>query len=112
MELIAFASGKGGTGKTLMASCLGYALIRAGHRVLMIDADPATDGLSLFLLGRDGMRQVGAFSDRNTFGGALRGFQKSGVMKCEPRGIHLSFELVERVRECVCRASLTLQRVG
>jgi cellulose biosynthesis protein BcsQ len=88
MELIAFASGKGGTGKTLMASCLGYALIRAGHRVLMIDADPATDGLSLFLLGRDGMRQVGAFSDRNTFGGALRGFQKSGVMKCEPRSIH------------------------
>jgi MinD-like ATPase involved in chromosome partitioning or flagellar assembly len=88
MELIAFASGKGGTGKTLMASCLGYALIRAGHRVLMIDADPATDGLSLFLLGRDGMRQVGAFSDLNTFGGALRGFQKSGVMKCEPRSIH------------------------
>ena len=88
MELIAFASGKGGTGKTLMASCLGYALIRAGHRVLMIDADPATDGLSLFLLGRDGMRQVGAFSDLNTFGGALREFQKTGVMKCEPRSIH------------------------
>lgn len=88
MELIAFASGKGGTGKTLMASCLGYALIRAGHRVLMIDADPATDGLSLFLLGRDGMRQVNAFSDLNTFGGALREFQKSGVMKCEPRSIH------------------------
>jgi MinD-like ATPase involved in chromosome partitioning or flagellar assembly len=88
MELIAFASGKGGTGKTLMASCLGYALIRAGHRVLMIDADPATDGLSLFLLGRDGMRQVGAFNDLNTFGGALRAFQKTGVMKCEPRSIH------------------------
>jgi MinD-like ATPase involved in chromosome partitioning or flagellar assembly len=88
MELIAFASGKGGTGKTLMASCLGYALIRAGHRVLMIDADPATDGLSLFLLGRDGMRQVGAFSDLNTFGGALREFQRTGVMKCEPRSIH------------------------
>jgi MinD-like ATPase involved in chromosome partitioning or flagellar assembly len=90
MELIAFASGKGGTGKTLMASCLGYSLVRAGHRVLMIDADPATDGLSLFLLGRDGMRQVGGFSDLNTFSGALREFQKSGVMKCEPRGIHRS----------------------
>ena len=88
MELIAFASGKGGTGKTLMASCLGYALIRAGHRVLMIDADPATDGLSLFLLGREGMRQVDAFSDLNTFGGALREFQRTGVMKCEPRSIH------------------------
>jgi MinD-like ATPase involved in chromosome partitioning or flagellar assembly len=88
MELIAFASGKGGTGKTLMASCLGYALIKAGHRVLMIDADPATDGLSLFLLGRDGMRQVNAFHDRNTFTGALREFQRSGTIKCEPRSIH------------------------
>lgn len=90
MELIAFASGKGGTGKTLMASCLGYALVKAGHRVLMIDADPATDGLSLFLLGRDGMRQVGSFNDLNTFSGALREFHKSGQMKCEPRGIHRS----------------------
>jgi len=88
MELIAFASGKGGTGKTLMAACLGYALIRAGHRVLMIDADPATDGLSLFLLGREGMRQVGGFEELNTFTGALRQFQKSGATSCEPRAIH------------------------
>jgi cellulose biosynthesis protein BcsQ len=90
MELIAFASGKGGTGKTLMASCLGYALKRSGHRVLMVDADPATDGLSLFLLGKNGMRQVRDFEDANTFTGILRHFQQTGQIQCEPRGIHRS----------------------
>lgn len=53
-EIIAIASGKGGTGKTLIAACLGYALTYAGHRVLLIDADTATNGLSLFLLGPKG----------------------------------------------------------
>ena len=43
MEIIAVTSGKGGTGKTLVSACLGYALSRAGHRVLMVDADIATD---------------------------------------------------------------------
>ena len=53
-EIIAISSGKGGTGKTLVAACLGYSLKKAGHEVLMIDADPGTDGLSLFLLGPEG----------------------------------------------------------
>jgi TonB family protein len=88
MELIAFASGKGGTGKTLLASCLGYALIKSGHRVLMIDADPATDGLSLFLLGKNGMRQINSFEAVNTFTGALLQFQQTGELKFEPRRIH------------------------
>jgi MinD-like ATPase involved in chromosome partitioning or flagellar assembly len=87
MEIIAFASGKGGTGKTLMASCLGYALIQAGHRVLMIDGDPATDGLSLFLLGPKGTKQIKAFEQHNTFTGILRSFQKASVI-CEPRRIN------------------------
>jgi MinD-like ATPase involved in chromosome partitioning or flagellar assembly len=88
MELIAFASGKGGTGKTLMASCLGYALIRAGQRVLMIDADPATDGLSLFLLGPRGMNQVSDFTEENTFTGILRIFQSRSEVIFEPRRIN------------------------
>ena len=36
-EIIAIASGKGGTGKTLLTACLAHALIRAGHRVLLVD---------------------------------------------------------------------------
>lgn len=87
MELIAFASGKGGTGKTLLASCLGYCLVRSGQRVLMIDADPATDGLSLFLLGKNGVRQISAFESMNTFTGALRGFQETRKLNYEPRKI-------------------------
>lgn len=57
-EIIAVASGKGGTGKTLFAASLGYALITAGHKVLMIDSDVGTDGLSLFLLGQESMRSI------------------------------------------------------
>src|SRR5215467_3902995 len=88
MELIAFASGKGGTGKTLMASCLGYALIRAGQRVLMIDADPATDGLSLFLLGPSGMNQVADFEESSTFTGILKLSQTNDSVLFEPRSIN------------------------
>lgn len=89
-EIIAFASGKGGTGKTLMCSCLGYALLRGGQKVLMIDADPATDGLSLFLLGPKGMSQVSAFGPVNTFTGLLSEFQRTGTLTYEPHPIHRS----------------------
>ena len=70
-EIIAFSSGKGGTGKTLIAACFGYALTRSGHRVLLIDGDPGTDGLSLFLLGRSGMRQIGDFGPANHYPSTL-----------------------------------------
>jgi cellulose biosynthesis protein BcsQ len=87
-EIIAMASGKGGTGKTLIASCLGYALIRAGQRVLMIDGDPATDGLSLFLLGPKGTKQISTFEPKNTFTGILGEFQNTGSLTFESRTIH------------------------
>jgi MinD-like ATPase involved in chromosome partitioning or flagellar assembly len=51
-EVIAVVSGKGGTGKTFIAACLAYALQNAGKRVCLIDTDFATQGLSLFILGR------------------------------------------------------------
>jgi len=90
MEIIAFASGKGGTGKTLMVSCLGYLLVQAGHRVLMVDADPATDGLSLFLLGPKGIHQISDFQPNNTFTGVLREFQNSKQVLFTPRKINRS----------------------
>jgi MinD-like ATPase involved in chromosome partitioning or flagellar assembly len=89
-EIVAIASGKGGTGKTLIASCLGYALISGGQRVLMIDADPATDGLSLFLLGRKGLGQISSFEPNNTFAGILGEFQHTGSLNFKPRTIHRS----------------------
>ncbi len=74
-EVICICSGKGGVGKTLFAACLGYSLTRAGLRVLMIDGDLATDGLSLFLLGPKGTEQVDSFSPSNTFAGALASYK-------------------------------------
>src|SRR5258707_1766728 len=54
----------------------------------MIDADPATDGLSLFLLGPKVMRQVSSFEPRNTFVGILRTLQDDSPINFEPRTIH------------------------
>jgi MinD-like ATPase involved in chromosome partitioning or flagellar assembly len=87
-EIVAFASGKGGTGKTLMAACLAYALIRGGQSVLLVDADPATDGLSLFLLGPKGTKQIDSFEPTNTFTGILTQFQTIGSLVYEPHPIH------------------------
>jgi uncharacterized protein YjbI with pentapeptide repeats/MinD-like ATPase involved in chromosome partitioning or flagellar assembly len=89
-EIIAFSSGKGGTGKTLIASSLGYSLVRAGHRVLMIDADPGTHGLSLFLMGPNGYKETGSFAPQNTFAGILRRFKGGESLEFEPRLIHRS----------------------
>ncbi len=77
-EIIAFSSGKGGTGKTSLCASLAYALVRAKLKVLLIDADPGTDGLSLFVLGKDGMDQISKISDSCTFSGYLRNFQEFG----------------------------------
>jgi MinD-like ATPase involved in chromosome partitioning or flagellar assembly len=66
-EIIAICSGKGGTGKTVIAACLGYALASTGHSTLYIDTDTATDGLSLFLLGPEGASQQDHISSENTF---------------------------------------------
>src|SRR5689334_12062711 len=75
-EIIAFSSGKGGTGKTSLCASLAYALVRSKLRVLLIDADPGTDGLSLFVLGKDGMDQLAKVSDSCTFAGYLREAQE------------------------------------
>lgn len=72
-EVIAFASGKGGTGKTSLLATLGYAFQAAGLRVLYIDADLATDGLSLFLLGPQGAESLSKNAvPENTLDGYLR----------------------------------------
>jgi MinD-like ATPase involved in chromosome partitioning or flagellar assembly len=71
-EFICVASGKGGTGKTLILASLGYALQVSGHEVLFIDADTATDGLSLFLLGPRGWEAIADLSADQTLSGFLR----------------------------------------
>jgi MinD-like ATPase involved in chromosome partitioning or flagellar assembly len=89
-EIVAFGSGKGGTGKTIIASSLGYALIRSRQRVMMVDSDPATDGLSLFLLGPKGVSQTESFQVNETFSGVISRFSETGQLDFNPRSIHRS----------------------
>jgi MinD-like ATPase involved in chromosome partitioning or flagellar assembly len=70
-EIISVASGKGGTGKTLILASLGYALQVSGHRVLFVDTDTATNGLSLFILGPRGWETIPNLKFEDTFLGYL-----------------------------------------
>jgi cellulose biosynthesis protein BcsQ len=54
----------------------------------MIDGDPGTDGLSLFLLGPKGQEQVGSFDVENTFIGVLASFKAGKPIPVVPRHIH------------------------
>jgi len=52
-RIIIFASGKGGTGKTLVVANLGVAMAQLGHKVTLLDADITMANLSIVLgLGR------------------------------------------------------------
>lgn len=87
-EVIVFCSGKGGTGKTSLISALGFALRTSGHRVLFVDADRATDGLSLFVLGPEGRDQLASFEPASTFTGLLEEHERTGAMRPLPRSVH------------------------
>jgi len=50
-QVLCFVSAKGGTGKTILSATAAYLLMRSDMRVLVIDADFSTRGLSLYLLG-------------------------------------------------------------
>jgi MinD-like ATPase involved in chromosome partitioning or flagellar assembly len=76
-EIISVASGKGGTGKTSVLASLGYALQTSGLRVLFIDTDSATDGLSLFLLGPRGWETISDLVRSGTFSGYLRARERT-----------------------------------
>jgi len=65
-ESIAIVSGKGGTGKTFLASCLAFALQNAGLKVCLVDTDFGTQGLSLFILGGGGQRGISAIHEENS----------------------------------------------
>ena len=87
-EVIVFCGGKGGTGKTSLISALGFALRTSGHRVLFVDADRATDGLSLFVLGPEGRDQLASFEPASTFTGLLEEVERTGTMQPQPRTVH------------------------
>lgn len=48
---IAFVSGKGGTGKSIIASSVAYVLAHCGFKTAVLDLDLFTNGLTFFILG-------------------------------------------------------------
>ena len=51
-KVFCFASAKGGSGKTIISASLATALAHLGKKVLLIDADSSTNGMTLFYLER------------------------------------------------------------
>lgn len=49
-RIVAFSSAKGGAGKTVACVAFGRVLAALGYRVLLVDVDADTSGLSVFLL--------------------------------------------------------------
>ncbi len=86
-EILAVVSGKGGAGKSIIAGSLAYALIRAGHKVLLIDADLGTDGLSHLMLGQHGPRLVDAADETNCFAWYVGNYTPGLAKKLKP--IHI-----------------------
>ena len=52
-QVVCFVSAKGGSGKTLITATAAYLLTQADKKVLCIDTDFSTRGLSLYLIGRE-----------------------------------------------------------
>ncbi len=49
-KVLSLISSKGGSGKTILTATIGAILAQIGKKVLLVDADAATNGLSLFYL--------------------------------------------------------------
>lgn len=68
LKVILIASGKGGTGKTTLASGVGMALASAGRQVLLLDGDSGLRNLDIAL----GMSDRVVYSFADVAGGAVR----------------------------------------
>jgi len=79
-EIISIASGNWKIEKTIITVSLAYALIRSGHRVLLVDAELANSELSLFLLGPRAFDFLDSFQPQNTFTGVIDRFHQTGEL--------------------------------
>jgi flagellar biosynthesis protein FlhG len=78
-RFIAIASGKGGVGKTWLAITLSHALIRAGRRVLLLDADLGLANVDV-QLGLTPLTDLGSvLSGRTNVVGAITRHEATGL---------------------------------
>jgi cellulose biosynthesis protein BcsQ len=94
-HVMAFVSAKGGSGKTLLTATAAYLLARAGKRVLLVDTDFSTRGLTLYLMGPASRERHLVVRPTNCLSASL--FDRLPVDSIEPRRIprkDLSFDLI------------------
>ena len=94
-RVICFVSAKGGSGKTILTATTAYLLIKAGKRVLTIDTDFSTRGITLYFMGSEARTRHLEVTSENCLSEALLGeVPLDGVKpKSFPRG-PLRFELL------------------
>lgn len=95
-KVIAIVSGKGGSGKTLLATAMGVELAESGHSVVLVDADLGTGGLTYYL----------GFS---AFSGARTGVADIVMQEEQSHDIPLSFPNDDALRNLDLRHSGRLE---
>lgn len=86
-RVICVASAKGGSGKTLLTATFGSFLAALGRRVLLVDTDAATNGLSLLYL-RD-LTRTAVAEDR-----VRRGLFEDGAGELTPTAVRENLDLL------------------
>jgi cellulose biosynthesis protein BcsQ len=90
-EVICMASAKGGSGKTVLSATFAAFLVNLGKRVLLIDTDAATNGLTLMFLKETRMQADLALAQRRVARGIyeLRSTSDRPEIVTTPAGINL-----------------------
>jgi cellulose biosynthesis protein BcsQ len=79
-RVITFASAKGGSGKTTLTATMGLFLSSIGFRVLMVDCDEATNGLTLLYIDQVNSRRQSSEPGRPKCVGILEEYDVSKQM--------------------------------
>lgn len=87
-KVITFVSGKGGTGKTLISATLGQMLAEKNYKVLLIDWDFTTRGLTSYLLPREEIPTKGILDII---------LEDIDILKLKPYNLDKNFDLIPSI---------------
>ena len=107
-RIMAVIGGRGGAGASVFAAAVGYAALRRGRRVLLVDCDPMAGGLDLVLGAErmDGLRwpelklsagRVAASSLHTALPGSQRGQSRLTILSCDRGNVDLDPQAVATV---------------